>query len=100
MIRRFLPAVNCAPAISSNGTSSPKPTRLPTDATRLGSIGECLPQEMILRRGRQDRVALTAKGPVAFGLREQRAHFRVAAGGQQGRSIEGAGQGALLNEFA
>ena len=55
---------------------------------------------MILRCGRQDRVTLAAKTPVAFSLREQHAHFRLAAGGQQGQSIEGAGQSALLDEFA
>lgn len=55
---------------------------------------------MILGRGRQDRVTLAAKTPVAFSLREQRAHFRLAAGGQQGQSIERTGQGALLDEFA
>lgn len=55
---------------------------------------------MILRRCRQDRVALAAKTPVAFSLREQHAHFRLAAGGQQGQSIEGAGQSAPVDEFA
>ena len=55
---------------------------------------------MIFWRCREDRVALAAKTPVAFSLREQHAHFRLAAGGQQGQSIEGAGQSALLDEFA
>src|SRR4029079_15943048 len=72
----------------------------PANAARLRSIGDCVPKKMIFRGGCQNRVPLTAKTPVELSWREQQAHFRLTAGSQQGQSIEGAGQSALLDEFA
>ena len=64
-----------------------------------GRARQRLPEQMILRRRRQDCITLAAKASIEFGLREQRADLRLAAGGEQCQSVERTGQRALLDEF-
>src|SRR5665647_665006 len=64
------------------------------DAARLGARRQGLPQQPVFRRRRQQRFALAAEAAVEFGLREQRADLRLAAGRQQSQPVERAGQSA------
>src|ERR1700688_416065 len=57
------------------------------------------PERAILERGRKQQVALAAETAVEFGLREQRADPRFAAGGEQREPVEGAGKRAALYEI-
>src|SRR5450830_463148 len=53
----------------------------------------------MLRRRRQQRVALAAETAIKLGLREQRADFRLAAGGEQCQPVERAGERAAFDEI-
>lgn len=73
---------------------------LAPDAARRWAVGQSFPEQVIFRRCRQDRIALSAIAPVEFGLCEQGPDLWLAARGQQRQSIERTSQGALLDEFA
>ncbi len=69
------------------------------DAARWRPVLQRLPQQMIFRRRRQERLALPAEAAAEFGLREQRGDLGFAAGGQQCQPVECAGQRAALDEI-
>src|SRR5262245_41418792 len=66
---------------------------------RLWPVRQCLPEQMIFWRWREDRVALPAVAAGKFGLGKQRTDFGLVAGSQERQSIKRASQGALLDEF-
>src|SRR5476649_448101 len=57
------------------------------------------PERAILKRGRQQQLALAAEAAIELGLRKQGAHFRLAAGGEQRQPVERAGQRAGLDKI-
>src|SRR5581483_5574133 len=103
MILRIILSVNRnAPPVCGNRlrTATSGSGLSAADAARRGAVGERLPQQLIFRRGREDRVVLTAEAALELGLGEQSADFGLAARCKQRQPVERAGKGCGLNEFA